>query len=199
MKTALLILTKLAATVLAADFVGGLVHWLEDAYVREDTPLIGRIVARPNIVHHHYPRYMTRHSWWRTSWDLAILSAIMVIAAWFAGLLSWEVWLFAILSANANEFHKWAHRTRKENGWLISFLQDIRLLQTARHHARHHTDPKNSHYCTMTNVLNPVLDRTGFWSGMEWALARTVRLERRDDTSVRGHGPGPVWLEQYRR
>lgn len=197
MKTALLILAKLVATVLAADFVGGLVHWLEDAYVREDTPLIGRIVARPNIVHHHYPRYMTRHNWWRTSWDLAMLSATLVVAAWFLGLLNWEVWLFAILSANANEFHKWAHRTRKENGWLISFLQDVRLLQTARHHARHHTDPKNSHYCTMTNVLNPALDRIGFWNGMEWALARTTGLQRREDSSVRGHGP--AWLEQYRR
>ncbi|MDB6015872.1 MAG: Kua-ubiquitin conjugating enzyme hybrid localization domain protein, partial [Pedosphaera sp.] len=40
----------------------GLVHWFEDAYVREGTPLIGRHVARPNIVHHHYPRYMTRHT-----------------------------------------------------------------------------------------------------------------------------------------
>src|ERR1700761_4806935 len=105
MKIALLILAKLAGTVLAADFVGGVVHWLEDAYVREDTPWIGRIVARPNIVHHHYPRYMTRHSWWQTSRDLAILSALLVMAAWFSRLLTWEVWLFAILSANANEFH----------------------------------------------------------------------------------------------
>jgi plasmanylethanolamine desaturase len=199
MKTALLILAKIVVTALAADFVGGLVHWIEDAYVREDTPLIGRVVARPNIVHHHYPRYMTRHSWWQTSRDLAILSALLVVVAWFAGLLTWEVWLFAILSANANEFHKWEHRSRKENGWLISFLQDIRLLQTARHHARHHTDPKNSHYCTMTNVLNPVLDGAGFWNGMEWALARTVGLERRKDTSLRGHGPGPAWLADYRR
>ena len=86
MKIALLILAKLAGTVLAADFVGGVVHWLEDAYVREDTPWIGRIVARPNIVHHHYPRYMTRHSWWQTSRDLAILSALLVMAAWFSRL-----------------------------------------------------------------------------------------------------------------
>jgi len=199
MKTALLILAKIVATVLAADFVGGLVHWLEDAYVREDTPWIGRIVARPNIVHHHYPRFMTRHNWWQTSWDLVILSAILVVAAEFAGMLTWEVWLFAVLSANANEFHKWAHRTRKENGWLISFLQDVHLFQTARHHARHHTDPKNSHYCTMTNVLNPVLDRVGFWNGIEWALAQTTGLKRREDTSVRGHGPGPEWLTEYRR
>jgi plasmanylethanolamine desaturase len=199
MKTALLFLVKFIATVLAADFVAGMIHWLEDAYVREDTPLIGKWVARPNIVHHHYPRYMTRYNWWQTSFDLLLVSAALVIVAWFLGLLTWEVWVFAIVSANANEFHKWEHRTRKENGRIISFLQDIRVLQTARHHARHHTDPKNSHYCTITNFLNPVLDGINFWNGVEWALARTVGLERREDTSIRGHGPGPAWLAEYKR
>jgi ubiquitin-conjugating enzyme E2 variant len=198
-ETALLFLLKFLATILAADFIGGMIHWLEDAYVREDTPIIGKYVARPNIVHHHYPRYMVRHSWWQTSFDLVLVSAAMVIGAWLAGLLSWEVWLFAILSANANEFHKWEHRSRKENGPIISFLQDIRLLQTAKHHARHHTDPKNSHYCTITNFLNPVLDGMNFWNGLEWALAKTVGLNRREDTSIRGHGPGPAWLVEYKR
>jgi plasmanylethanolamine desaturase len=199
MKTALLFLLKFIGTVLAADFVAGMIHWLEDAYVREDTPLIGKRIARPNIVHHHYPRYMTRHNWWQTSWDLVLVSVALIIGAWFTGLLTWEVWLFAILSANANEFHKWEHRTCKENGPIISFLQDIRLLQTAKHHARHHTDPKNSHYCTITNFLNPVLDGMNFWNGLEWALAKTVGLNRREDTSVRGHGPGPAWLAEYKR
>ena len=199
MKTALYFLLKFIGTILAADFVAGMIHWLEDAYVREDTPLIGKWVARPNIVHHHYPRYMTRHSWWQTSFDLLMVSAALVIVAWFMGLLSWEVWVFAIVSANANEFHKWEHRTRKENGRIISFLQDIRVLQTAKHHARHHTDPKNSHYCTITSFLNPVLDGMNFWNGLEWALARTVGLNRREDTSIRGHGPGPAWLAEYKR
>ena len=133
-------------------------HWFEDAYVWQDTPLIGRYVARPNIVHHHYPRYMTRHNWWQSSWDLCVLSALVVLIAWACGVLNWEVWLFAILAANANEFHKWAHRTKKENGPVITFLQMIGLLQSTQHHAKHHTDPKNSHYCTMTNFLNPMLD-----------------------------------------
>lgn len=199
MKTALYFLLKFIGTVLAADFIAGMIHWLEDAYVREDTPIIGKYVARPNIVHHHYPRYMVRHNWWQTSCDLVVVSALLIVVAWFFGLLTWEVWLFAILSANANEFHKWEHRTRKENGRFISFLQDIRLLQTAKHHALHHTDPKNSHYCTITNVLNPVLDGINFWNGTEWLLAKTIGLNRREDTSIRGHGPGPSWLAEYRR
>jgi len=199
MKTFLNYLWQVPLVVLGADFVGGFIHWLEDAYVREDTPLVGKWVARPNIVHHHYPRYMARHNWWQTSWDLCLLSAAFVALAWACGFLGWQVWLFAILAANANEFHKWEHRTRKENGKIISFLQDIRVLQTARHHARHHTDPKNSHYCTTTNFLNQVLDGVRFWDGLERLLAKTVGLKRREDTSVRGHGPGPAWLEDYRR
>jgi hypothetical protein len=199
MKIASSLLGQFTATVFAAEFAAGFVHWFEDAYVRENTPLIGKFVGRPNTVHHHYPRYMARHNWWQSSWDLVLLAAILIVGAWCCGLLTWRVWLFAILAANANEFHKWEHRTRKENGRLICFLQDVKLLQTARHHARHHTDPKNSHYCTITNFLNPLLDGIRFWDGLEWFLAKTIRLHRRPDTSVRGFGPGPAWLAEYRR
>jgi ubiquitin-conjugating enzyme E2 variant len=197
MKTFISEVFQFIATVFAAEFVAGFVHWVEDAYIRDTTPLVGRLIGRPNTVHHHYPRYMTRHSWWQSSWDLALLSVLLVLTAWCAGCLTWHVWVFAILAANANEFHKWEHRTRKENGPFISFLQDIRVLQSARHHAKHHTDPKNSHYCTVTNFLNPVLDKIRFWDGLEWLLTKSIGLKRQPDTSVRGHGPGPAWLKAY--
>ena len=198
MKITLSLLGQFTATVFAAEFAAGFVHWFEDAYVRDHTPFIGRFVGRPNTIHHHFPRHMTRNTWWQSSWDLVLASAMIVVVALCLHLLTWHVWLFAILAANANEFHKWEHRSRKENGRLISFLQDIRILQTSRHHALHHTDPKNSHYCTTTNLLNPVLDTIRFWDGLEWLLAKTIRLQRQPDTSVRGHGPGPKWLEEFR-
>ena len=199
MKTFLNCLWQVPLVVFAAEFVAGFVHWFEDAYLRDTTPLVGKYIGRPNIVHHHYPRFMTRNTWWQSSWDLVLFSALIVAGAWSVGLLTWHVWLFAILSANANEFHKWGHRTRKENGRLISFLQDIKLLQSAKHHALHHTDPKNSHFCTITNVLNPVLDKIQFWRGLEWLLAKTIGLKRQPDTSIRGHGPGPAWLKEFAR
>lgn len=198
MKTVINVLWQAPLVILAAELVAGLVHWFEDAYIRDNTPLVGRFIGRPNTVHHHFPRHMTRHGWWRSSWDLVLLAAIPVLLAWGCHCLTWQVWLFAILSANANEFHKWSHRTRKENGRVISFLQDAYVLQTARHHARHHTDPKNSHYCTITNFLNPVLDGIRFWDGLERLLAKTIGFKRQPDTSVRGHGPGPAWLEKFR-
>ena len=199
MLTIILTLLRTARAVFTAEFAAGVVHWFEDAYVREDTPLLGKHMARPNIVHHHYPRFMTRNNWWQSSWDLCLLSALVVLVAGACGVLTWQVWLFAILSANANQIHKWAHRTKTENGPVITFLQKLSVLQSTQHHARHHTDPKNSHYCTMTNFLNPVLDRIRFWDGVEWLLGKTIGLKRRPDTSVRGHGPGPAWLVEYRR
>jgi ubiquitin-conjugating enzyme E2 variant len=142
---------------------------------------------------------MTRHTWWRSSWDLILVLALFVLVCWRSNYLTWQVWVFALLAANANEFHKWSHRTRRENGRVISWLQDLRILQTPRHHACHHTDPKHSHFCTVTNVLNPVLDALRLWDYLEWLLEKSFNLKRRPDTSVRGMGPGPDWLVAYRQ
>lgn len=197
MSAILLCFAQILFTIAAAEFAAGLVHWFEDAYIRDHTPLVGRWIGRPNTVHHHYPRYMTRHTWWQASRELVAISAALVVFAWLFGCLTWQVWLFAVLAANANEFHKWEHRTRKENGRLISFLQDVKILQSARHHALHHTDPKNSHYCTITPFLNPILDALHIWDGLEWLLAKTIGLRRQPDTSLRGQGPGPEWLKEF--
>ena len=179
-----MLIFDIIVTVLIADFVSGLFHWLEDAYGNEHWPIIGRLVTRPNIVHHHDPRYFTRHNWLQSSWLLVCLGLVVLLAAWVCDLLTWRVWLFVCLGANANQIHKWAHRTPAENGRVISFLQRFRLLQTPRHHARHHTDPKNSHYCVLTDFLNPVLDGIRFWEHLEGLIWMMFRVRRRPDTSV---------------
>ncbi|NBV25249.1 MAG: hypothetical protein EBS05_25450 [Proteobacteria bacterium] len=198
MNTPAIFTTQALLVILFAELCAGIVHWFEDAYIREDTPLLGKYVGRPNVIHHHLPRYMTRNNWLQSSWDLLLISVVIVLVAGALGCLTWHVWLFAAISANANEFHKWTHRTRKENGRIITFLQHIRLLQTPQHHAMHHTNPKNVRYCVVTNFLNPVLDRAHFWAALEWLLARTVGLRRRPDTSVPEHGPAPAWLNELR-
>ena len=69
--------------IMLADFIAGIVHWFEDAYVRENTPLIGSFIGKANVIHHHLPRYMTRNNWWQSSWDLLAFSAFIVLgAAW---------------------------------------------------------------------------------------------------------------------
>lgn len=194
----IVIIVQIVLIVGLADFVAGLVHWAEDAYFTEDTPMIGRLVIVPNIVHHHLPRYFTRLSWWQSSRLLVLAGLLLLAVALPLGLVSWQLLLFLAVSVNANEIHKMAHRTRAENGRLISTLQDWRILQTARHHGRHHSDPKNTYYCPVTNFVNPLLERVEFWPRLEALIELRTGFAHRHDTAVRGQGPGPDWLAQYR-
>ena len=198
MRSLLLNLAQALGIVVLADFIAGVVHWLEDAYGTEDTPIIGPLLIRPNIVHHHFPRHFTRLTWWQSSWDLVLVGAVTLAAGAVWGFLSWQLGLLVVLSANANQVHKWSHRTRAENGKLISFLQDIRVLQTPRQHALHHTDPKNTFYCPITNFVNPVLERLHFWPRLEAVIERVTGVAHREDTSNRGAGPGPAWLAEFK-
>ena len=42
MKTTLSLFAQFAATDFAAEFAAGFVHWLEDADIRDTTPLVGK-------------------------------------------------------------------------------------------------------------------------------------------------------------
>ena len=179
-----MVILKIIVAVLVADFLSGLFHWLEDAYGREDWPITGRFVTKPNILHHHDARYFTRHGWFRSSWLLLCLGLVVLGGAWLLGVLTWQVWLVVILGTNANQVHKWAHRTPLENGPFIAVLQRARLVQTSCHHARHHTNPKNSHYCVLTNFLNPLLDGCRLWASLEWVIRTLFGVQRRLDTSI---------------
>jgi ubiquitin-conjugating enzyme E2 variant len=190
-QASMMILIEILGTIILADFVSGIFHWLEDAYGRPDWPIMGSLVTIPNIVHHHYPRYFTRHPWFQSSWLLLCMGLAILIVAGVCGLLSWHVWLFVLLGVNANQIHKWAHRSAAENGSLITFLQHIRLLQTPHHHARHHTNPKNSHYCVLTDFLNPILEGIRLWGGLECIVWKIFRVHRRIDASVAGMGREP--------
>ena len=193
------ILLQALGVILLADFVTGIGHWLEDAYGTEETPVIGPLVIKPNIVHQHYPRLFTKLTWWQSSWDLLLLGALIVGGAAWADVLTWHVWLFAILCINANQVHKWSHQTRAEVGPVVSFLQDYWILQTPRQHALHHTDPKNTFYCPLTNLLNPALEFVGLWPKLEAVIEALTGATHRQDASNRGAGPAPTWVAELRR
>ena len=165
----------MAAAVLLADFVSGAVHWAEDVYARfkpvRKLPLINTI-ALENDLHHRRPRDFLSRSWWASSWDLALLGAIILLAACVMDRMSAAVLVFVVLAVNGNQFHKWAHRNPRENPWIVTRLQRLYVLQTPRHHGRHHQGEKNSHYCVVTNFLNPLLEEVNFWRRLERLVER---------------------------
>ena len=68
--------------------------------------------------------------------------------------------LLADLGVNANQIHKWNHRYRSDAPLSVRLLQHLRVLRSPRQHAQHHRDDKNTRYCVITEVLNPLLDWT---------------------------------------
>ncbi|MEC9453515.1 MAG: fatty acid desaturase CarF family protein [Pseudomonadota bacterium] len=113
------IILEIVAAVLFADFISGVMHWVEDSYGNPEWPVIGPLVIRPNIVRHEEPSAFTKHSWLRSASVLLIPGAIVLAAAWACGMLTWHVMLVVALGLNANQFHKWNHMPakQKENSW----------------------------------------------------------------------------------
>ena len=184
MTAALLIPIQIIAVLFLVDFLSGVFHWLEDSYASERTPLLGRFIVTPNIIHHHQPRDFVRSPFWHRNIVTMILSAFIFIAVALLFGTTWRLYLLCALGAFCNEFHCWAHRSPQENGPFITALHRLRILQTPHHHATHHTDPKNRAYCVFTNYTNPLLDRIEFWRRTEAVISFIFGIRPRPDASL---------------
>ena len=176
-----MVFLKWIACVFVADFLSGLFHWLEDAYGKEHYPITGKFVTTPNILHHKDPGYFARHSWLRSASVLIVLCSLLGVAAYFLGWLNWMTVLVLVIGVNANEIHKWAHRSSARNGRLISILQHRGLIQSPQHHWQHHSGSKDTHYCVVTNYLNPFLDSVNLWGCLERSIFFLTGVRRRRD------------------
>lgn len=168
------ILFKIIGVILLADFITGFVHWLEDSFWHPKTPILGKWIVIPNLAHHQNGQAFLQKSWWESSWDLVLVSFVLVITTFSFGVLSWEIALFALITANANQIHKWAHMSDRNTNKprIIKFLQKCYVLQTPMHHGQHHRKPNDSHYCTVTHFLNPILDNIKFWRVLEFCFKK---------------------------
>ena len=173
-----MVATQFIGVVLLADLVTGTVHWAEDTFGSEKTPVIGKWLIKPNLDHHRDVGAFVRKSWAQSSWDLAIAGAVLVGAAAWQGLLTWQLWLFTLLTINANQIHKWNHMRPAEVPLWVRTLQKLRVLQSRYHHLGHHRGEKDSRYCVITDYVNPVFDRLRIWRLMERVLAPVLGAPR---------------------
>ncbi len=176
---------KVFGVLLLADFVSGVVHWMQDAYGKESWPLVGKYIFSPNVEHHFHPRRFTKSSFLKRNRIVGIIVICIALVVMVSGGLNW-MWLeFLVVSFLANEIHCWTHRSKRENGPVITWLQRYRIIQTPKMHAIHHTDPKNCSYCAITNFVNPVLDRMRFFERVEQVILALTGIKRNVDPSVK--------------
>ncbi len=179
--TVLLYILEFILTILAIDFVSGLVHWAEDTFGTEKTPIIGRWIVTPNVIHHESPTAFTEKNWLQSSWDLLLASVAILLVCWLFDLLTWHVWIFCFLGANANQLHKYAHLPVSKIPIVVRIPQKIGLVQSAKDHALHHKGEENQAYCVITPYLNPVLDKLKFWRILELITVPIFGAPRRED------------------
>lgn len=168
--------STIATAWLAADFLSGLVHWLEDRYGDPAWPVLGPHVIEPNIRHHTDQLAFTLVGYWQRNWTSIVPASIAAAVAYACGHV-FAALVLAMLS-QANEIHAWAHQRCCRP---IRGLQLLGVLQSPEQHATHHRRPFDTYYCVMTDWLNPLLARIGFWPGLETLVRRVTGIKPRPE------------------
>jgi sterol desaturase/sphingolipid hydroxylase (fatty acid hydroxylase superfamily) len=160
-------LTALVLAFLTADLLSGLVHFLCDNLGSPDTRLIGHKFIKSFRDHHVDPLEITRGDVITANGDAVLLCLPVLVPSslWidadenlFAA--SYVLSLVSFVSFT-NEVHRRAHMP--EPGRLHRWLQATGVVLTPARHRRHHTPPFDTTYCIVSGVLEPLLDRVGFW------------------------------------
>ena len=88
------LLLQILAGWLLADFLSGLLHWIEDRFGpgREHWPVVGSQVFAPNLLHHAQPLAFTRNRFLsRNSTTIAAAAVFAAPLLWFFGFQPWLV------------------------------------------------------------------------------------------------------------
>ncbi len=176
-------LLKVLGGLYFADFISGVIHWLEDRYGNPKWPVIGHTI-RENQQHHFTPRSFLNGTLWTRNREVLAIGIAFLAAFWAFGLLNVFTVSAVIFGVMSNEVHASAHRSPQENGRLITALQKTGLLQSHRHHAAHHRKGKDTHFCVLTNHVNPVLEAVRFFQALEAIVTRVTGIRPRPDLSV---------------
>ena len=171
---------------IASDFLTGLVHWWQDTYGNPTWPIIGKYVVKPNLKHHHNPRAMITVSYWNRAGASIVTAILIIVALLFFNADSWQIILLFAFSSQGNEIHAMAHRTNRENGKVIMFLQKIGIIQRRKTHGWHHKAPYDTNFCVMTEYLNPTLNRLQFFDRLEKLVFMLFRIKPLRGAAIRG-------------
>ena len=143
---------------LLADLFSGIVHWALDTYGSVRTPIVGPAIIRPFRDHHADPAGMTRHDFIEVNGASCLGCLPLLAASFFVDGFAHALLLCTCVGILfTNQCHKWAHAEKRS--FLIEKLQKLGIVLRPEEHAKHHTPPYNSHFCTANGWLNRPLNR----------------------------------------
>lgn len=175
-----------AAGMLSADLVSGLVHWSADTWGSESMPIIGKRFLQPFRVHHVNPDDFLRREFFTVNGDVAMISAALLVTVYWIPLdkgwgQAWAVFMvsFVIVALPTNQVHQWAHMQRPPS-W-VRWLQERRVILSRDEHALHHRAPYATYYCIATGWWNGLLGRVDFFRRAERVVTLLTGLTPRQD------------------
>jgi ubiquitin-conjugating enzyme E2 variant len=146
---------------LVADFLSGVIHFTQDNFFGPKTPLVGQFI-QDGRNHHKNPTEMLKYNYSETN-QLLLLSPVALAWYFLCGYSTFSLTV-AFFLVNANQIHKMNHLPPNQRPAWFNFLRSWRIVQTQHH--EHHRTPNQTHFCVLTDHLNPVLDGLGFWKGI---------------------------------
>ncbi len=158
-----------------ADFGSGCVHWLVDTYCSPYWPIIGPGYVVFSHGHHHKPLELFEISIWHRHGYIVMFASIVAGVLYLLGWINPLTISALFFGAFANVIHGWSHHDAVRNGPVITAIHKTGLLQSPRHHVHHHSGTHTSHYCLLTDHVNPVLERASVFPRLE-AMIRRVGL-----------------------
>jgi ubiquitin-conjugating enzyme E2 variant len=188
-------LVVLGATLLCADLVSGIVHWIGDAYGHHTSVHKHRwlytFFFESFSRHHDVPFAIYRSQDVYTTNLSNVLAAVALYApvdiyhglrwgsalAWPSSTLVWRAFVyFTTFVSVTNQFHRWAHVPVSEQPpWMRSVFA-VRLVLSDDAHRRHHRYPEETSYCITTGWCNNVLDAVQAWRRLESVVYRCTGL-----------------------
>ncbi len=177
---------EIFAAYLAADFISGLGHWVEDTYfVPGKFKLLNERVIEPNIYHHQNPYPIVNRSYIEINLVSMLLALMGILILLGLGIKDFYYYLVFLFVSHANQTHQWGHNPKPSK--IVSTIQSTGLIQSYKHHNKHHKRPYDSKYCVMTDYLNPILDYLKFWRALEWIFAKLGLSVKRGTAARRGY------------
>lgn len=156
-----------AASVVLGDFGTGVFHWSVDNYGSINTPVVGTVCAAFQG-HHSTPWTITFRSFVNNVYKISY-GTIPALALVAASSMDTSMKLFFSLFINwwliSQELHKYSHMKKVPAN--IKRLQDMGIILSKKEHGLHHNSPFEGHYCILTGICNPILDKSLFFRRLE--------------------------------
>ena len=175
--SAWLVLPPCVLGYLFADLVSGTAHWFCDTFLKEDTPVIGKLVIQPFRDHYLHPQRITHYRFIeQDTTNFFLMLPPLAAAFWLeaprpgsVGALLWCCGLLGLATGSfgTNLFHKWAHE--RQPPVAVRWLQRVGLILGPERHQRHHRDYSRG-FCVTSGWMNPLLDGLRFFPRVELAV-----------------------------